>query len=466
MTQVFSFGVTVVLVRLLEPSDFGVVALSSVVVGFIVLFGDLAIGSAIIQRDDIDEAYLSTSFWAGIITGCVLCLLMVSFAPFVAIFYDTPILKQILWVSSLGFILGPITSVQMTMFKKRMEFNKLAFIEILRASISGITAVSLAFFGWGIWSLVLGAIAEKIILMPLVWVMGRWKPKFEFDVQRFKTLFGFSTYLLMFNFFNYFARNADNLIIGKLLGVTALGYYSLAYNLMLKPLQYISRAVGNVLFPAFSSIKNDKSRVRRAYTKVIRSISTITFPMMVGLLMVSREFILTIYGEKWSPAIILLQILSLVGAIQSIGTTVANIFLSQGRSDMMFKWGVFASAIVTSAFFIGAYGWGLIGVAVSYLICAGCLWLLSHEYANRLINLDMSTFLKALLPAVSSSIVMFLILLAYKTYNGMYLQLDTFSLLVSSITIGILGYGFSAIFLFKTPEVEELFNSFKVKFCK
>ena len=302
-----------------------------------------------------------------------------------------------------------------------MEFKKLAFINMLQTIVSGVTAISLAFSGFGVWSLVIGSLAEKIVSTPIIWRMGKWKPKFLFDMNRFRNLFGFSAYLLMFNFVNYFARNADNLIIGKLLGVKSLGYYSIAYALMLKPLQYISGAIGQVLFPAFSSIKDDKIRVREAYMKVIRVISFLTFPMMAGLLMVSKEFVLVFYGEEWAPVILLLQILCLVGAMQSIGTTVGTIFLSQGRSDMMFKWGVFASTIFTVAFFIGAYWWGLVGVASSYLISGSFIWLLSHKYANTLIDLDMHTFIRGLLPATFSSLVMVIILLGNPIRHASFL---------------------------------------------
>ena len=455
--QVLSIGVMIVLARLLNPEDFGTVALSDVFVVFAYLFADLGMGPAIIQRKEIDDSYLSTSFWVSLITGFGLTLLLCAASPFVASFYNRGILKSIIIVSSTTFIFGAFTSVHRTILTRKLEFNKIAYINITSRVISAMASVGIAFLGLGVWSLVLGAIISQILVTPLIWHLEKWRPRLLFSKKCFMDMFGFSSYLLAFNFFNYFFRNSDSLIIGRVLGVEILGYYSLAYGLMLKPLQYVSWSVGNVLFPAFSRLQEDIERVRLAYIRVVRSISLLTFPMMLGLIVVSREFVLTFYGAKWAPVVIPLQLLSIIGAIQSIGTTVGILFNSQGKSDLQLKWGVFASTTYVAAFFIGIH-WGLIGLILMYMGVCFIIWPVSHYISNQIIGLDMKTFFRSMFPATTASISMFTTLILLKYIFLRTLHLESYFLLMVLVPVGVVLYATFLQIFFKVPEVEELKN--------
>lgn len=452
--QILSIGVTIVLARLLNPEDFGIVALSEVFFGLAYLFADFGMGAAIIQRQEIDSDYLSTSFWVSIFTGLCITLILCVISPLIADYYDKDILQHIVMLSSIGFLLGSLTSVHTSLLIKKLEFDKIALINITSRVISGMSAIFIAVLGFGVWSLVLGGLAAQAFKIPIVWYLVGWRPRIVFRKKCFMDMFSFSSNLLAFNFFNYFARNFDNLLIGKILGAQILGYYSFAYNAMLKPLQYISGSVGNVLFPALSSIQNDKDQVRLAYVKVVRSISLITFPMMSGLMVVSREFVLIFYGDKWEQVIILLQLLCVVGAMQSIGTTVGIVFISQGRSDLQLKWGVFASTVYIIAFLIGIR-WGLIGLILLYMAAGIFLWPLSHYFANRLIALDMKTFFQTMIPATTASLLMVLTLLLLKYINIQTMNLNIYSVLVILILFGMISYYIFLHILFKIPEVEE-----------
>jgi PST family polysaccharide transporter len=453
--QVLAIGVTIVLARLLNPEDFGVVAIANVFFGFAYLFADLGMGMAVIQRSQVDDEYLSTAFWASVIAGLGIAIIYSAAAPAISWFYDKDILRSIVLLSSAGFILGSLTSVHTSMLRKRLEFDKIALIGITSKVISGISSIGIALLGFGIWSLVLGGLIAQVLMIPFVWYLVRWTPRLAFSKRCFKDMFGFSSNLLAFNFFNYFARNFDNLLVGKVLGAQTLGYYSLAYNVMLKPLTYISWSIGTVLFPVLSSIQTDKERVRLAYLRVVRSISLITFPMMTGLMIVSREFVLALYGPKWEPVVLPLQLLCAVGAMQSIGTTVGTVFNSQGRSDLQLKWGVFASCIYIIAFLIGVQ-WGLIGLIVLYVAVGVPLWPLSHVVANKLIDLDMKTFSRAMVPAATASVFMAMALLSLKYIGRHVLELNIYSALAALVTLGIILYGVFLQLFFKVPEIDEV----------
>lgn len=465
IVQIISFGVTIFLARTLQPEDFGIVALSAIFVGFVGMFSGLGMGAAIIQRQNINDDYLSTSFWVGIFAGIAIALILVIISPMAANFYDKSTLKYIVIVSSIGFLLGPFTSIHTTILTKRFEFKKLAFIAIAARVISAITSISIALMGFGVWSLVLGGLVSQALLIPIVWHMVKWKPRFIFIKKYFKDLFGFSSNLLAFDLFNYFSRNFDNIIIGKLLGASVLGYYSMAYSLMMKPLRQISWTIGRVLFPAFSDIQDDKKRVRSAYIKVIRSISLITFPMMIGLMIVAKEFILTCYGIKWEPVVVPLQLLCINGALQSIGTTVGTVFNSQGRPDINLKWGIFASTVYIIAFWVGIKVGGLIGLVIAYVSVGILMWPLIHYIANRLISLNMRNFFNALLPATVCSVLMAVVLLLFKLINDFFLHLNVLVTLVTSIVLGAVFYTIFVLTLFKIPEVKEALGFMKQKFA-
>jgi len=464
INQLLSFGIIVVLARLLDPDDFGTVAISAVFVGFVGMLGNLGMGQAIIQRQKIDEYYLSTCFWTSFFSGIGIAIVLILISPFVSNYYHKDILKYIIIISSLSFIFGALTSTHITLLTKELEFNKIALLNIFRKVISGGTAIILAVYGFGVWSLVMGGLVASILILPIVWHLVKWRPKIIFRKKCFKDLFGFGSNLLAFNIFNYFSRNFDNLIIGKILGTQSLGYYSVAYNLMMKPLQHISWSIGRVLFPAFSSIQDDKERVKSAYLKVVRTISLITFPMMMGLMVVSKEFIITWYGSKWSPVIVPLQLLCVVGAFQSIGTTVGSIFTSQGRPDLQLKWGIFASTVCVIAFLIGIK-WGLIGLIIAYMCATICLWPFSHYIANNLIGLKMKKFYETLIPAAISSVLMAFIIIIFKYINIKILNLNIYFTLIISIMLGIISYLTFVLSFFHIPEIREAQDFLRKKFA-
>lgn len=460
-TNSVSFAVTVVLARLLTPEDFGIVAISAVFVGIVTLFQDLGMGSAIIQRQNIDDDYLSTSFSVSLLSGVAIAIVLAAVSPLVAYFYGKEVLKYILLFSTIGFILSPFTSIHTTLLTKGMEFRKLALVNILSQILSGIISVMLALLGYGVWSLVAGKIVSQPLLIPLIWRLVRWRPRLKIVKKCFNDLFGFGSNLLGFNIIHYISSNSDNLIIGKYLGPQALGYYSVAFNLMLKPLPLISWSIGKVLFPIFSTMQDDNERTRVLYLKVMRTISLITFPMMTGLIMVADEFILTAYGAQWGPAALPLKLLCVVGILQSVSTTGGVIYISHGRPDLNFKVGAFSSALAVLSFIIGIR-WGLIGLITGYIIVSVPIFFIGQHFANRLIGLKMPDFLKSLAPASACSLVMATALSILKYINLTSFHMNISTALIAFVLTGVISYIASTI-VFRVSEVSELFKIVKSK---
>lgn len=453
--QVLSVGITAVLARMLSPSDYGLVALAAIFTGFLSMFGDLSIGTALIQKKVIEDWEISTSFWICIATGVALATILCAIAPFAADYYEQPILTYLIVISALNFLITPICSIHKTLLTKKLQFNRMGQLNILFASFSAITSLTLAVSGLGVWSLVLGDLVANVLIIPIVWKFEKWRPKFIFDRSCFKYLFTFSSYILSSNVLFYFARNFDNMIVGKYLGAGVLGIYSMAYKLMMKPLQQISWSVTLVLFPTFSAIQDDIARIRAAYLKVVQGIALLTFPMMLGLMIVSREFILVMVGSKWEGVIEPLQVLCLVGAIQSIGTTFGSIFISLGRADLQFKTGL-VSSIGDIIGFITCIRWGLMGLVQGYLVTSTLFFCFICFVALRQIKLPMGVFFKSLkIPTVASGI-MVLALLGFRHLDILYMQMNIYLNLVTSVTLGVLVYASSIFLLMERSQRDEL----------
>ena len=272
-------------------------------------------------------------------------------------FFREELVQPILIVSSINFIVGSFSVVPRTLFVKSLNFKKLAIVEISATFISGMLSILLAINGYGVWSLVLGGLSSSFISVLILWRLSPWRPSYKFSILHFKELFAFGSHVMGSSVLNYVDTNVDYLVVGKMIGASALGYYTLAYNLITFPLNKISTIVTRVTFPAFSIIQDDNKALQNGYLKAVRYISLITFPMLAGMFVVAPEFIVVVYGSKWAPMILPLQILCLAGALKSIGTTVGTILLSKGRADIQFKWNIFTVIVLTIAVLIRCKIW-------------------------------------------------------------------------------------------------------------
>lgn len=396
---------TAILARLLSPSAYGLLGMATVVIGFIDIFKDLGISSALIQRKDLTDEFTSSIFWANLLLGLLAAGVSIGIAPLVAIFYREPQVTAVMAVLSISFVISSLSIVQQALLTRQMAFNKLARIELTSSAVAAIIGIGMAASGAGVWSLVALSLASTITGTILLWMASSWRPRRHLSWYQIRSIGSYSLNLSGFNIFNYFARNADNLLIGRYLGATTLGYYSLAYRLMLYPLQNISGVLGRVLFPAFAQVQDDNARFRKAYLRACAMIAVITFPLMLGMLVAAEPLVAAILGSRWMPIVPLLMILAPVGMIQSVGTTVGHIYMAKGRTDWMFRWGLAAGVLAVTSFVVGL-SWGMTGVATAYAIVS--LLLLHPNFAIpfRLISLPVRDLALTLWPGLVCSLVM------------------------------------------------------------
>ncbi len=383
--QAIQLGISIVLARLLRPEDYGLLAMATVFIGFLGLFKTMGFGTAVIQRRELNDTLLSSLFYLNLAVACLLAVACAGAAPLCAWIYRDPRVTPIMVALAVNFPFSASAVIPSALLNRRMSFDRIAIASILPVVISGGAAIWLAARGWGVWALVTSSIVGTIIETGLFHALCRWHPRPVFRWSEARSVFHFGANVTGFGLFNYFARNADQFIIGAFLGAQPLGFYSLAYGIMLRPRDAVTSVLGRVLFPAFSRMQDDDARLKAAYLRACGAIAFVTFPMMAGLFVVARPFVEVVLGAKWLPALPLIYVFAPMGVVHSVGAAVGHLFLAKGRADWQFHWGVFASLVLTASFFLGL-PWGPLGVAVSYSLGILLLFVPGHSIAFRLVK--------------------------------------------------------------------------------
>lgn len=404
---------TIILAHLLSPADFGLVGMAMVVIGFINIFKDLGTAAAVIQRKELPEALLSSVFWVNVGFGTLVMVFAFFLAPVSGFLYREPRVTPVLQVLSLSFFISSFGTLHQAQLERSLSFNSLAKLEITAVFVGAVVGIGLAFAHAGVWSLVFQSLATASITTLLLWFLSSWRPQWSFHWREVKTIAHFSLNLTGFSIFNYFARNADYFLIGRYLGAQDLGYYTLAYRILLFPLQNITAVIERVMYPVLATLQADNSRFTSAYLRVTGTIAFISFPLMVGLFLMAEPFVLVIFGDKWQPTTLLIMIFAPVGMAQSIGATVGAIYQVKGKTDWMFRWGVGSSTLVVIAFLSGLH-WGIIGVSVAYAIASFILLYPSFYIPFQLVHLKFVELLKILRPHFINSGLLFIVLVIFR----------------------------------------------------
>jgi O-antigen/teichoic acid export membrane protein len=365
--QVTRMVVALVLARLLAPHDWGLAAMVMVFAGFVVVFTDNALGTALIQRDELVEEDKSTVFWISAAIGLALALTGVAVSGPVAGFYREPDVKPLLVAVSIGFLVSSLGTTQMALMVRRMEFRKLELRAIAATLVGAVAGVTVAVMGLGPWAIVSQQLGEVVTSTALLWTVSPWRPSFTFSIASLRKLGGFAGNVFGENLLYQVGRNLNNLLIGRVLGPAAVGAYVLATNVILVPFSRIAAPLQQVFFPAFSRMGDDRPRMSDVWLRATRLVALISVPSLVGLAVVAPDFVHVVLGPRWSKATPVIQILAAVGIVQSLQTLTGEVLLALNRSGLLLRFTILWFAAMLGAVVIGLH-WGILGVATSYMI--------------------------------------------------------------------------------------------------
>ncbi|MBD1918205.1 MULTISPECIES: MOP flippase family protein [Cyanophyceae] len=443
--QFFSLFTFFLLARLLSPEIFGLTALASIFVAFMQLFLDQGLAQAIIQRKEISKEHLNTAFWICAVIGFFLTIVSILLAPFASSFFDEPKLTSIIRVLSLGFIFGSLSSVQDAILSRNLEFKPLALRTLIATVASGLLGIVMALNGFGVWSLVGQQLCSNFVSTVMLWKVSSWRPAFEFSFQHGKELASFGISVVGFNVFNFFNKRTDDLLIGKFLGTVQLGYYSVAYRLLLISSQMLISIISRVALPTFSKLQQEPERMKKAFYEVTNISSAISFPIFIGASALAPEIILVVFGTQWENSIPVMRILMLIGPVHTILIYNSSILMAMGKPNWRLAIQVVNVLVNVIGFFI-VVRWGIIAVASVYVIRGYCLLPLSIWAIDRLLKVDYKSYLSQYFSPLFCSLLMTLAIFLTR-YFCTYLSLNDFLTLVTCIAIGTVSYvGSIAIF--------------------
>jgi len=369
--QIFKFlagiGSTIVLARLLTPQDYGLIGMVAIVISFVGLFQYMGLSTATIKWAELNHRQVSTLFWINMAVSAVLTLLVMICAPLVAWFYQEP---RLIWITvgyAFSILLTGLVIQHEALLYRQMRFVTLAIIDISALLIGIASAIISALYGAGYWALVINQLAISLSRIVGMWYACRWRPGVPARGVGVRSMLSYGGNLTGYQFVNFFARNLDNALIGKVWGSYQLGLYAKAYQILLLPMEQINAPIASVALPALSRLADSPERYRGAYLKILEKIAMLTMPGVAFMIATSDWLVLLMLGPQWTESGRIFMLLGIAAIVQPITKTSLWLFTTQARTRDIFHWGLIGGGIAIIAIVAGL-PWGAVGVATSYAL--------------------------------------------------------------------------------------------------
>lgn len=408
--MIISLVVAGILSRMIPPSEFGVVAVATVIITFFAIFTDVGLSPAIIQDKELTDKDNSNIFSFTLWVGIILAFSFFLSSFFIASYYDNETLKKLCQLLSINLLFASLNIVPNALLYKAKEFKFIAIRSFTVQVIGGVISIIAALFGAGLYALIISPIFSSIFLFIISYNKYPQKISLTFGLESIRKIFSFSAYQFLFNVLNYFSRNIDKLMIGKFMDMSLLGYYEKSYRLMMLPIQNITHVISPVMHPIFSDFQHDLNKLKTSYEKVVRILAFISFPLSILLLFIAKELTLIIFGSQWMPSVPVFEILSLTCGTQIILSTSGSIFQASNDTKSLLVCGVFSSILTITGVSVGIFvfdnletiAWSLlISFTLSFLQCY--IWMYKVTFKAH-----MRSFWKELVsPTILSVIIAF-----------------------------------------------------------
>ena len=397
--------VALVLARLLAPDDYGIAAMVLVFSSLVLVFSDLGLGAALVQRREITEDDRSTAYWTSVAAGIVFTLVGAAMAAPLAGFYGEPRLAPLCAAFSLTFLITSLASTHEALLVREMRFRSLQLRLVAGTFVGATLGIAVALRSHGPWAIIAQNLAETTVSSIALWFSSSWRPRLRFSPASLRSLWGFSGWLVGHRLLYYLHRHADNILVGRFVGAGALGAYTLAYNVMLVPFSRIAGPVQRVLWPAFAEIQNDRARIAAGWVRVTRVLGAVAIPALLGLVVVAPDFVHVVLGERWASTATLIQILSWVGMMQAIQILNVDILQALDRTSTVFRYTICYCTAHITAFAIGLH-WGVVGVATAYAISSTFVEPALTWLTSRALGVSFWTVPRALFGVAQAGVLM------------------------------------------------------------
>lgn len=450
------FIIGIFMARLLSPSDYGITALPAVFLAVAGIFAGAGFGTAMVRKPELKEEDLSTAFYYSTGVGIIAYILLFFASPWIADFYNTPVLKPLIRVTALGFLYGPMGTPQSIILQRRLDFKTPMKISVVCKISAGIIGIVMAFYGYGVWSLTISGMLSGIIGLICRWYVVRWYPKTGWSKESFKYLWGYGNKLMASQLIDTVYCNITPIVIGKFYSPADLGIYNRASGYAKLPSQNITATIQGVTFPVLSKMQNDDKALAHNYRRMLKTTAFIVFPFMMLLAALAHPLIIIMITKKWEACVILLQIICFSMMWYPIHAINLNLLQVKGRTDYFLKL-EFIKKIYGVIILAATLPFGLIVFCIGRIFfCIICLFVNTH-YTGILINCGFWTQMKDLIPILVLSLATFLVSWGITfIFSSLWLQL---------IVGGLSGTTFylSMAYLLKMEQLNDVKYMIKIK---
>ncbi len=432
--QFISFGVMIVLTRLLNPVEFGQIGILLFFIGISDVFINSGLSTALIQQKSKSTIDYSTVFIFNLTVSLAFYIIFFLGAPLIASYFEQPELTELCRILAFVFIINACGTVQSTILTINLDFRKQNLISVIGVAVSGLFALSMAFNGYKVYSLVGQLLAFALTTNLLLWLTSKWRPKFIFSAKSFKRLFKFGSSILLSSILDKIFTTVDNLIVGKIFNTTQLGFYTRAKSTNDLPIQNTTGILSSVFFPVFSKL-NDKDELRRLHLKFIRLIAYLILPLMIGLAIVAEPLTLVLFGEKWLPSSSMLQILAIYGLLYPMSVILVQTLLVLGESRMFLKLDIYKKFILLALMIMGSFHsieFFLISICIGHYIG----FILNLIIVSKTLKLPISSYLTVFTPTIIITLAMALFVIFISNFDFP----STAVKLITQVTTGIISY--------------------------
>jgi len=450
-----AFGTSILLARLLQPEEFGLIGMISIFISIGITFIDSGLSESLIREKNVDNNDFSSVFFMNVGISLVIYGVLFFIAPVIGDFYNQQILKKLIRVYALSFIFSAFSSIQICILVKNMQFKRLTLLNMPGAIIGSVVGILMGYYGYGVWSIIAMYLTTQILQTTLLWIFSLWKPNFYFSFSKIKDHLNFGYKLLLSGLLNSVFNNIYNVLIGKFFPIKSLGYYERSFSFSQQPVSILSNIINKVTYPMLSKIQDSPMKMASIYKEIFLLTYFVSTPAMIGLASISEPLFLVLLGKKWINAVPYFQILCFASIFYPINALNLNILKVFGKTDLFLKLELFKKLLILFVVAIG-FSFGIYGLLWSSVISALGSLIINGNYSSTLINYSTKQQLLDMFPITLISFVMFFMVKI--VLNKIQIESDFYE-----IIIGLLSGGFfyiSASYLFNLKGMGILINRF------
>jgi O-antigen/teichoic acid export membrane protein len=448
-SQGIGFVISIIIARILSPSDYGIIGMITIFTGISGAFIGAGFSTALIRKQDRTDTDLSTVFYYNLVLSLFFYFVLFFCAPLIARFYNTPALTPITRIVSLNMVIGAIGTIQSIKLQIAIDFKTQTKISLISLLITGTFGITMAYSGFGVWALVYQQLVSTIFSTGLLWYFVRWKPKWIFSMASFNELFGFGSKLMISELLNTIYSNLYQVVIGKKFSTADLGFFTRAKGLIELPSSNITQDLQRVTFPVLSEIQHDTKRLADSYRKLLKMSAFVIFPLMMLLCALGEPLIKLLLTEKWLPAVPLMQVLCFSAMFYPIHAINLNLLQVKGRSDLFLRLEIIKKILITIVLFASA-PFGVLAMCYGTIITSVVALIINIYYTGKLIQIGFFLQAKDILPVMLLSFTSGLV-----AWSPSFISKDSFFQLFAGGILGTLFFiGFS--WLLKFGELNEV----------